>query len=267
MAERWACPRCSNENESWAITCSKCGMLRQDLSIRPPPIESPGQDQPVSPSSITTVASVPDATPTPQAATAPASRTGPMFSPSPAASGVPAADATLAATIPRPAPVPIRRRIPLQWVLVGAFLLVPAISGLIANASRAPGGEIVKGGDLNASALRVGDCFDLKDPKANEIGDVHAVPCTAEHEYETYFTGAMPAGTFPTEAAMNDWITGHCEPAFRTYVGVAYEQSRLEDFNFTPSREAWDGGDRSIQCNVSDPTIHRLTESLKGSDR
>jgi hypothetical protein len=163
--------------------------------------------------------------------------------------------------------VPIWRRIPLGWFLVGAFLLVPAITGAIANASRASGGEIDKGGDLFASDLRAGDCFDLKDPKAKEIGDVHAVPCTSEHEYETFFTGSMPAGSFPTEAALDDWVIGHCDPAFKAYVGIAYDDSRLEAFNLTPSREAWDAGDRSIQCSVSDPGTHRLTESLKGSKR
>lgn len=267
MAERWACARCSSENDPWAITCSNCGVLRPDLSVAPPPSEPPAEDRPAPPSTVTTVASLPASAPDTQLAPAPAARNAPMWSAAPPGSAVPAADSTLATTIPRPAPVPIWRRIPLQWILVGAFLLVPAIAGVIANASRASSGEIVKGGDLFASDLRLGDCFDLKDPKAKQIGDVHAVPCTSEHEYETVFTGSMPAGSFPSDATMEDWITGHCEPAFEAYVGVAYEDSRLEAFNLTPSREAWDDGDRSIQCSVSDPGIHRLTESLKGSAR
>jgi hypothetical protein len=239
-------------------------MLRPDLSVAPPPSEPPAEDGPAPLPTATPVASLPTSASDTQLAQAPAARDAPMW---PAGSAVPAADSTLATTIPAPAPVPTRRRLPLGWLLVGAFLLVPAIVGLIANAGRASSGEIDKGGDLFASDLRVGDCFDLKDPEAKEIGDVHAVPCTTEHEYETFFTGAMPTGSFPTEATMDDWVTGHCEPAFEAYVGVAYEDSRLEAFNLTPSREAWDAGDRSIQCSVSDPAIHRLKESLKGSER
>jgi len=244
-------------------------MLRPDLSVAPQASEPPAEDRPALPPTVATVASPPAAVPDTQAVQAPAAGAATTWSAAPAGSGVRAADSSLAATIPGPVPVPSRRRLPLRWVLVGAFLLVPAIAGWIANSNsgRASTGEITEGGDLFAADLRAGDCFDLKDPKAEQVGDVHAVPCTSEHEYETFFTGSMPAGSFPTDAAMDDWIQGNCEPAFEAYVGVAYEKSRLEAFNLTPSAEAWDAGDRSIQCSVSDPGTHRLTESLKGSKR
>jgi hypothetical protein len=207
--------------------------------------------------------------PVTQVVSAPAPGDATTSSAAPAGSGVRAADSSLATTIPGPVPVPTRRRLALRWVLVGAFLLLPAIAGFIANSnsSRASSGEIAEGGDLFAAELRAGDCFDLKDPNAEQVGDVHAVPCTSEHQYETFFAGSMPAESFPTEAAIDDWIAGHCDPAFQAYIGVAYEKSGLEAFNLTPSREAWDAGDRSIQCSVSDPGTHRLTGSLKGSKR
>jgi hypothetical protein len=267
MADRWGCPRCSNENESWAITCSNCGALRPDLSVGTPPIESSLADRPVESPSTTTVSNR-DATPTPPPSTEPASRTAPMWSPATTSgSGVPAANASLATTVARPAPARTGRRFPLRWILVGLFLLAPAISGAITNAGRTSGGAIDKGGDLSASDLRAGDCFDLKDQNAETIDDVHAVPCTTEHQYETFFSGSMPAGSYPTDAAMDDWITGQCDPAFKAYVGVAYENSHLDVFNLTPTKEAWNAGDRSIQCDVTDPNQHRLTESLKGSNR
>jgi hypothetical protein len=244
-------------------------MLRPDLSVAPPPSEPPAEDLTAPLPAVTTVASLPVSAPgTPASnspdAPAPASPDAPMW---PAGSAVPAADSTLAATIPQPAPVPIWRRIPLVWILVGAFLLVPAITGVIANAGRASSGEIAKGGDLFASDLRAGDCFDLKDPTAKEIGDVHAVPCTTEHKYETFFTGSMPAGSFPTQAALDDWITGQCDPAYEKYVGMAYQDSHLEVYILTPSPEAWTNGDRLVQCSVYDPNHGRLTQSLKGAAR
>jgi len=93
------------------------------------------------------------------------------------------------------------------------------------------------------------------------------VPCTSEHQYETFFTGSMPAGTFPTEAAMDDWISGNCDPAYEAYVGTAYQDSHLELYILTPSSDAWNNGDRTIQCSVYDPNQERLTQSLKGAAR
>ena len=269
MAEQWACARCSTENPSWAITCSNCGMLRPDLSVAPPPIEPrPDDPQLAPPATTTTSGSVPDAAPaTPPAAAVDSSPDAPMWSPSTAGSGVPPANATLATTVPRPATASIGRRTPIRLILVGAFLLVPIVAGAISNASRSGSGEINKSGDLNASDLRAGDCFNLKDESAKEIGDVHAVPCTTEHKYETFFTGSMPAGTFPADAAMDDWISGHCEPAYETYIGTSYQDSHLEVYILTPSADAWNNGDRSVQCSVYDPNDERLTQSLKDAAR
>jgi hypothetical protein len=276
MAEQWACARCSTENPSWAITCSNCGMLRADLSVASPPSQPPADEPPMAPPApTTTVASIPDGTPAAPPAATPAMPNQSMWSPAapgaggpaPAASGVPAANAALATAIPQPAPARTARRIPVRLLLIGAFILVPIVAGAISNASRSGSGEINKSGDLNASDLRAGDCFDLKDQGAKEIGDVHAVPCTSEHQYETFFTGSMPAGTFPTQAAMDAWISGNCEPAYKTYIGTAYQDSHLEVYILTPSSDAWNNGDRSVQCSVYDPKQERLTQSLKGAAR
>ena len=240
-------------------------MLRPDLSVAPQPSEPPAEARPAPLPTVATVASPPaSATETPVVSAA--ARDATAWS---AGSGVRAANSSLAATIPGPVPVPTRRRLPLRWILVGAFFLVPAIAGSIANSnwSRASTGEIAEGGDLFAADLRAGDCFDLKDPKAEQIDDVHAVPCTAEHEYETFFTGSMPAGTFPTQAATDAWISGNCEPAYKTYIGTAYQDSHLEVYILTPSSDAWNNGDRSVQCSVYDPSHERLTQSLKGAAR
>ena len=167
-----------------------------------------------------------------------------------------------------PAPVakaPLWQRLPLGWIVVGLFVAAGAIGGFIFNASRSDSGEITKSGDLAASDLRVGDCFDLKDPEAEEVGDVTAIPCTSEHEYEMFFSGTMPEGPFPDDKGFVDWLDTNCVPAFGSYVGLAYEESELDIFWLQPTGEAWADGDRSIQCAVYHPRIHRLTESLKGS--
>ena len=55
--------------------------------------------------------------------------------------------------------------------------------------------------------LRVGDCFDLKDPTADQIEDVKAVPCTTEHEFELFYVGAMGKGSHPTDLTEGNSIS------------------------------------------------------------
>jgi hypothetical protein len=164
-----------------------------------------------------------------------------------------------------PASKPLWRRLPLQWLVFAVIVAGGGIGGAIANADRSSSGEIVKGGDLTAVDLRVGDCFDLKDPAAVEIDDVTAGPCTDEHEYEMFFAGAMPEGSFPPDAAIDEFTGDKCTGAFDAYVGKSYEDSELEIFVLTPTEAAWLDGDRIVQCAVYHPRIHSLTASLKGS--
>jgi Septum formation len=96
---------------------------------------------------------------------------------------------------------------------------------------------------------------------------VTALPCSSEHEYETFFVGAMAEGAFPTDDAFIEWIDGNCVPAFNAYVGRTYEESELDFTWLQPTGDAWNDGDRSMQCVLYHPRIHRLTESLAGSER
>jgi hypothetical protein len=204
-------------------------------------------------------------------------------------SGAPAADAPTAATdsappfsdwkpygadqaqvpgapVPAP-PVPLWRRIPIGLVVFVVLIVGGGVSNWFFGAGRTDTGEISKPGDLSATELRVGDCFDLKDPTVEEIDDVAARPCTQAHEYELFFTGSLPEGAYPAQSVFDDFMTSNCMPAFSTYVGKAYEESELEVYWLTPTTGAWDQGDRSVQCAVYHPRIHQLTESLKGSKR
>jgi hypothetical protein len=113
-------------------------------------------------------------------------------------------------------------------LILAALLLVGAVVGGNINASRSATGkpevapaeptqvrtevatpdEIDESEDLNwdeyniddSVDLRVGDCFDLKDPSA-EIEHVKAVPCKTEHDYELFYVGAMAKGSHPTAHA------------------------------------------------------------------
>jgi hypothetical protein len=166
-----------------------------------------------------------------------------------------------------PASQPFWRRIPLAWVLFAALAVFGLVSTWYSSADRSETGEVTKSGDLAIDELRAGDCFDFKDPDAEEIDDVAARPCSEEHEYETFFVGSMPASGFPEAAGFEAYVVANCQPAFASYVGTPFEESRLGYTWIEPTGSAWSEGARSIQCMLYDPQAPRLTESMKGSNR
>jgi hypothetical protein len=151
--------------------------------------------------------------------------------------------------------------------VVGVLVVGGALVGWYVNAGRSSSGDINKAGDLNATDLRVGDCFDLKDPNVDTIEDVRAVPCTTEHSYELFFRGTMPESDYPTDDAFDAWMSANCVPAFDTYVGRPYQQSTLGVYYLVPSDDAWRSGDRSIQCALYPSNNAHPTTSLKGSQQ
>lgn len=229
MAKQWTCARCSTKNDEGTLTCSNCRMIRGAFVV-------PG-----------TFNAYPDAS-------SPASPTGPS-------PGWP----TQADPLPTAAPTPFWRRIPIGLVIFGLLLAAGAIGGIITNAGRSDTGEIVNDGDMMATDLRVGDCFDLKDPTAEEISDVTARPCTDPHEYELIWTGSMAEGAYPPKSAFDAFMESNCFNAFDAYVGTAFEDSELDIYWLYPVEDGWNNGDRSVQCAAYHPTNSGLTSSLRAS--
>jgi hypothetical protein len=186
------------------------------------------------------------------------------------------------------------RRIPAGLLIAVALVLVGSVAGWYLYASRSATGEpkvapaeptqvrtgvatpdeIDESGDLNRDEiniddsvdLRVGDCFDLKDPDA-EIEHVKEVPCTTEHEFELFYVGAMGKRSPPTLDAFADFVVEHCDPAFGDYIGRAPDNSDLDYDWLVPTDDAWRSGDRTVQCAASDPNNSRLTRSLRGTQQ
>ncbi|HZM73304.1 MAG TPA: septum formation family protein [Candidatus Polarisedimenticolia bacterium] len=240
MAKDWTCPRCSTKNDDAAYNCSNCRLIRGSVVVPPATMAAPPLAD-----------AAPDAAP---AGDAPTDAAQPS--------------AWVAAESSAPAaPKPFWRRIPLSWLFWGVLILGGSIAGAVFNAARDDGGDITKAGDMKISDLRVGDCFDIKDPAAETIEDVKAVPCTQEHEYEMFLIRSMASGSYPSDAAFSTFVENECLPAFGTYVGLSYDESELDVFYVVPSADSWGDGDRAVQCSIYHPRIHRLTGSQKGSAR
>jgi Septum formation len=176
------------------------------------------------------------------------------------------------------------------WLIVGALVLVGAFAGAYFGEPKVAPVEptqVLSGlpHDYKLRVdLRVGDCFDLNDPTADQIEDVKAVPCTTEHEFEVFYVGAMGKGSYPTDAAGEHrnhgrqvididgafwtYLDQNCIPAFRAYIGKAwYGGSDLDIYWLVPTDDAWRSGDRTVQCAAFYPGIYRLTRSLRGTQQ
>lgn len=232
MAKGWKCPRCSTTNADGVLRCAACGLIRGGVVV-------PGSR--------------------PESATPARS---PI--PAPAVPGWPQPGAEALSSAP---PAPLWRRLPWGWALTFVLVGGGAIGGLIFNAGRSDTGEINKPGDLTISDLRVGDCYDLKDPTADEVEQVIARPCAEEHQYELFFIGDVPGTTFPDAAAFEGFVGANCLPAFEAFVGRDYADSELDINWLSPTNIGWRLGDRTVQCSVLDPRVERLTGSLKGTSR
>jgi hypothetical protein len=55
--------------------------------------------------------------------------------------------------------------------------------------------------------------------------------------------------------------------SLRNTSGHRYDTSLLDFVPFTPTEEAWDAGDRVVQCALVDPNETELTEPLRSVAR
>ena len=270
MIQGWTCPQCSAANAEASFVCSWCGQTRPDDA--PAVAPAPDPDGPGFAAITRPAGAAPPSEAIPPSEAVPPALAGA------AAGSEQAPPDTSGAMVgwfppsgaPQPetsGPVPLWRRIPIGWVIVVVLFVGAAVGGWYFNAARSSTGELTKSGDLQAVDLKVGDCFDLKDPSADEVNDVTAGPCTTEHEFEMFFVGALPEGEYPADDVFDQYVSDNCNPAFATYVGTAFDASALDVYWLVPTEDAWDAGDRTVQCAAFHPRVDRLTQTVRGSNQ
>jgi hypothetical protein len=117
--------------------------------------------------------------------------------------------------------------------------------------------------NVAADDLKVGDCFII--PNGTTVKTVEKHPCTESHNAEVIFVGDYTDGsTYPISLSLDRFIETACVPAFETYVGRAVDsEPELSVGYFHPTRDGWDGGDRTITCYIAQPDESPMTQSLK----
>lgn len=173
-------------------------------------------------------------------------------------------------------------------VVVGALAMLLQVVGFVGgviegfregldSTRRDESGNVVDGGEMLPTKLRMGDCFNdkaLRDAGTEEVRAdlVEGVPCSEPHGFEVFAlldiegTGDG-SDDHPGQAAI-DAQAARCFPEFKKFVGVAYARSDLEVSYYFPTPQSWRLlGDRVITCVVWDPEEERLTASLRNARR
>ena len=167
---------------------------------------------------------------------------------------------------PPPPAKPMWLQLVQRFWFIGLIVIV-AGAGWYLSAKRDDSGQISNSGSLQVGDLRSGDCFNIQDEDAEEVDEVDAKRCDETHKYEMFHVVDMPGSEFPAESDMAAFVEQECFPAFASYVGLTYENSVLDFIYFTPTGDAWDDGDHSVQCAAYEPDGNDNPIDLTGSIR
>ena len=165
-------------------------------------------------------------------------------------------DTLAAADLPESAPAPVAS---------GALATpsaTPATASATPEASQ-PTRPLSKPRKIYWEDLKAGMCLRTAPESAL---DMPVVDCRAAHEDEV-ITRTVMAGpsNWPGDEVIDTSADTKCRTAFATYVGIGYDDSRLELDFWTVDPDGWRDGGRTLVCLVYDPSDPTLTGALKGT--
>lgn len=148
--------------------------------------------------------------------------------------------------------------------LAAAALMTVVSSACAGSVARDESGQVLEATVLDAFDLQVGDCFN--DSGTEEVRNVEVVPCTNGHDFEVYHQFELDNGSFPgTDAIEQAWVEG-CLAQFEPFVGVGFDESRLDISAVFPTEASWEQlDDRVILCSVTAVDGSRRSSSAAGS--
>lgn len=150
----------------------------------------------------------------------------------------------------------------------GVYILAAlgfGVYGAVMEGDRDSSGTIVGQGTVDAFQVRVGDCFDDSSSDAEgEITSLPGVPCSQEHDNETFAVIDLTIPNYPDSDTMSGLAYTSCMERFESFVGKDYESSSLEILPIYPTPESWAENDREVICAIYDMDESKLVGSVKG---
>lgn len=117
--------------------------------------------------------------------------------------------------------------------------------------------------------LPIGQCFDpIEDKDDQSLLAASLKSCDEAHLSELIGMPQLPdpaEAPYPGESQVADAAEKECLSAFKEYVGIAFENSKLQVIYHYPSPETWAAGDRLVLCTVIGSAVGPLTRSVRGS--
>lgn len=148
------------------------------------------------------------------------------------------------------------RKAPLAAAL--ALLLAGCATGVPRDGS----GQMTGAATTDAFSIKVGDC--VGKVEGDSTSELPLLPCAQAHYWEAFAASNLVGDDFPGNAEIKDQAGKACTAAFRSYVGVASDDSKYEVTYLSPTKETWTrAGDREVVCLVG-TSSGGITGSLKG---
>jgi len=155
----------------------------------------------------------------------------------------------------------------IRYIITGVAGVGIVSAGALAfdQTTRDNNGSIIKEGELGVFSFKVGDCLtDVKE--GSSLDQALGVPCSQTHQMEVYAETFIEDGSETLPAGFDKKGDEYCYAEFPKFVGISYEESKLDFTYLVPSEDSWKEGDREVTCLINDPAGD-VEETLKGSQR
>jgi hypothetical protein len=155
----------------------------------------------------------------------------------------------------------------IRYIITGVAGVGIVSAGALAydQTTRDDNGSIIKEGELGVFSFKIGDC--IKDVKEGaSLDQATGVPCSESHQMEVYAETFIEDSSEARPTDFDKQGDEYCYQEFTRFVGISYEDSKLDFTYLTPSDDSWKEGDREITCLIKDPA-GAVEGSLEGSQR
>ena len=144
-----------------------------------------------------------------------------------------------------------------------AALLLMLLTGCSSDAPRNSAGQVTAAATTDAFSIEVGDCVGKLD--GDSADKLPLTPCEQTHFWEAYASSELAGTDFPGTSQVNELSDKACKAPFKSFVGIALDDSKYEVTYLSPTKESWtQARDREVVCLVGSSTGN-ITGSLKGT--